>query len=115
MRDFNYPDIDRETEICTSHKGNRFLAITKDNYLSQLVQDPTRGTAILDLVLTNRPDRTTDVQIGGHLGNGNHKVITFQLSFKIPNFKKAKFSQLREAIGLTNWDKVLKNKNTTTK
>ena len=51
-------------------------------------------------------------------------VITFQLSFKreflkggtkIPNFKKAKFSQLSEAIGLTNWDKVIKNKNKTTK
>ena len=34
---------------------------------------------------------------------------------KKPNFKKAKFSQLREAIGLTNWDKVLKNKNTAKK
>ena len=96
MGDFNYPDIDWETESCTSHKGNRFLAIAKDNYLSQLVQDPTRGTAILDLVLTNRPDRTTDVQVGGHLGNSDHKITTSQLSFKrvllqggtkIPDFK----------------------------
>ncbi|CAJ0918343.1 unnamed protein product [Ranitomeya imitator] len=52
MGDFNYPDINWETETCETHKGNRFLLITKKNYLSQLVQNPTRGAALLDLILS---------------------------------------------------------------
>ncbi|CAJ0968323.1 unnamed protein product [Ranitomeya imitator] len=81
MGDFNYPDINWETETCETHKGSRFLLITKKNYLSQLVQNPTRGAALLDLILSNRPDRITNLQVVGHLGNSDHNIVQFHLSF----------------------------------
>ncbi|CAJ0932325.1 unnamed protein product [Ranitomeya imitator] len=112
MGDFNYPDI------------NRFLLITKKNYLSQLVQNPTRGAALLDLILSNRPDRITNLQVVGHLGNSDHNIVQFHLSFtrgtcqgvtKTLNFRKAKFDQLRDALNLVDWDNILRNKNTDNK
>ncbi|XP_073519598.1 uncharacterized protein [Phyllobates terribilis] len=121
MGDFNYPDIDWETESCRSQKGNRFLSIIKDNYLSQLVQEPTRGTALLDLILTNRPDRITEVQVGGHLGNSDHNIIQFHMCFsRVPskgvtktlNFRRAKFDQLRDALHLIDWDSIFSNRST---
>ncbi|CAJ0923047.1 unnamed protein product [Ranitomeya imitator] len=121
MEDFNYPDINWETETCETHKGNRFLLITKKNYLSQLVQNPTRGAALLDLILSNRPDRITNLQVVGHLGNSDHNIVQFHLSFtrgtcqgvtKTLNFRKAKFDQLRDALNLVDWDNILRNKNT---
>ncbi|CAJ0940923.1 unnamed protein product [Ranitomeya imitator] len=124
MGDFNYPDINWETETCETHKGNRFLLITKKNYLSQLVQNPTRGAALLDLILSNRPDRITNLQVVGHLGNSDHNIVQFHLSFtrgscqgvtKTLNFRKAKFEQLRDALNLVDWDNILRNKNTDNK
>ncbi|CAJ0968442.1 unnamed protein product [Ranitomeya imitator] len=124
MGDFNYPDINWETETCETHKGNRFLLITKKNYLSQLVQNPTRGAALLDLILSNRPDRITNLQVVGHLGNSDHNIVQFHLSFtrgtcqgvtKTLNFRKAKFDQLRDALNLVDWDNILRNKNTDNK
>ncbi|CAJ0962937.1 unnamed protein product [Ranitomeya imitator] len=124
MGDFNYPDINWESETCETHKGNRFLLITKKNYLSQLVQNPTRGAALLDLILSNRPDRITNLQVVGHLGNSDHNIVQFHLSFtrgtcqgvtKTLNFRKAKFDQLRDALNLVDWDNILRNKNTDNK
>ncbi|CAJ0934560.1 unnamed protein product [Ranitomeya imitator] len=124
MGDFNYPDINWETETCETHKGNRFLLITKKNYLSQLVQNPTRGAALLDLILSNRPDRITNLQVVGHLGNSDHNIVQFHLSFtrgtcqgvtKTLNFRKAKFEQLRDALNLVDWDNILRNENTDNK
>ncbi|CAJ0940289.1 unnamed protein product, partial [Ranitomeya imitator] len=124
MGDFNYPDINWESETCETHKGNRFLLITKKNYLSQLVQNPTRGAALLDLILSNRPDRITNLQVVGHLGNSDHNIVQFHLSFtrgtcqgvtKTLNFRKSKFDQLRDALNLVDWDNILRNKNTDNK
>ena len=40
----------------------------KDNFLMQLVSEPTRGSASLDLLFTNREGLVGDVVVGGLLG-----------------------------------------------
>ena len=60
MGDFNFPNINWTTSICSpSHgreqheSGEALLNFITHNMLSQLVDKPTRGTNILDLFLTN--------------------------------------------------------------
>ena len=52
LGDFNLSSVNWETmegDAC----GNRFIESFQDKYLVQVVDKPTRGTRILDLVLTN--------------------------------------------------------------
>ena len=41
----------------------------------QVVGEPTRGMAILDLLFTNRDGLVGDVVVGGCLGHSDHEII----------------------------------------
>ena len=59
MGDFNLPDINWQT-MATEHKDSlhtELVKIVRDNFLWQLIDQPTRGSNILDLLLTNFSDR----------------------------------------------------------
>lgn len=58
--DFNYPLIDWSTMSTTCRVSSNFLELTLDYNLSQVVHQCTRGTNILDLVLTDAPETTRD-------------------------------------------------------
>jgi len=45
------------------------------NFLTQLVSEPTRGGASLDLLFANRKRLVADVVIGGRLGLSDHEMI----------------------------------------
>uniref|UniRef100_K7EWP2 Endonuclease/exonuclease/phosphatase domain-containing protein n=1 Tax=Pelodiscus sinensis TaxID=13735 RepID=K7EWP2_PELSI len=108
MGDFNYPHIDwihvtsgREAEI-------KFLNGLNDCFLEQLVQEPTRGEAILDLVLSGVQDQVQDITVTGPLGNSDHNIITFnipvvgrtpqQSSTLAFNFKKGNYTKMRRFV-----------------
>uniref|UniRef100_K7EZ72 Endonuclease/exonuclease/phosphatase domain-containing protein n=1 Tax=Pelodiscus sinensis TaxID=13735 RepID=K7EZ72_PELSI len=108
MGDFNYPHIDwihvtsgREAEI-------KFLNGLNDCFLEQLVQEPTRGEAILDLVLSGVQDQVQDITVTGPLGNSDHNIITFnipvvgrtpqQSSTLAFNFKKGNYTKMRRIV-----------------
>uniref|UniRef100_K7F1R0 Endonuclease/exonuclease/phosphatase domain-containing protein n=1 Tax=Pelodiscus sinensis TaxID=13735 RepID=K7F1R0_PELSI len=108
MGDFNYPHIDwihvtsgREPEI-------KFLNGLNDCFLEQLVQEPTRGEAILDLVLSGVQDHVQDITVTGPLGNSDHNIITFnipvvgrtpqQSSTLAFNFKKGNYTKMRRIV-----------------
>ena len=42
---------------------------------SQVISTPTRGDAILDLVVTNASELVGDVKIGGSLGCSDHALM----------------------------------------
>ena len=46
----------------------------EDNFLTQLVSEPTRGGASLDLLFTNRAGLVGDVVFRGCLGLSNHDI-----------------------------------------
>lgn len=64
--DFNYPSINWSTLSVPVHPNRHeqlsFLRLLNYHNLQQLVQEPTRGNNILDLIITNHPD-STKVQI----------------------------------------------------
>jgi len=53
LGDFNYPNICWKSNTASCRQYSRFLECIEDNFLSQVISTPTRGDAILDLVVTN--------------------------------------------------------------
>ena len=56
--DFNFKDIDWKNNLFLNYSINYelFSDILSDNFLNQMVLQPTRGDNILDLILTNHSD-----------------------------------------------------------
>uniref|UniRef100_A0A803JYA6 Reverse transcriptase domain-containing protein n=1 Tax=Xenopus tropicalis TaxID=8364 RepID=A0A803JYA6_XENTR len=89
--------------------------------MSQVVEEPTRNHAILDLVISNDPERIANVQVVEPLGNSDHNVISFNVwcrkqiytgATKTMNFRKANFSSLRAALQGIDWGIMFSDKNT---
>ena len=57
----------------------RFLECVGDNFLTQLVKEPTRGSKILDLLFVNREGLVGDVKVGGHLGHSDPEMLDFSI------------------------------------
>ncbi|XP_059578763.1 RNA-directed DNA polymerase from mobile element jockey isoform X1 [Alligator mississippiensis] len=107
MGDLNYPDICWETQTAKSHHSRRFLTGVQDLHLTQEVHGPTRGNAILDLVLATGDDMVGDLQIGSHLGDSDHLIIEFFIKrqvgkvtsrVKVLDFRKADLNELRQLV-----------------
>ena len=80
LSDFNLPEIDwlnnrvlRQSDIYTLT-----MDVVKDNFLTQLVNEPTRESNIIDLVLTTSPDLVNDLVVGEPFSD--HNSISFLLS-----------------------------------
>ena len=54
MGDFNFPDVCWKYNTAQRKQSKRFLECMEDVFLTQLVGEPTRGDALLDLLFTNR-------------------------------------------------------------
>ncbi|XP_068704053.1 uncharacterized protein [Montipora foliosa] len=114
--DFNLSEIDWQTG--TAKAGdclhNYFTKLVKDNYLWQLVDFPTRGKNILDLILTTIPTKVQHIHGFDDIICTDHKLISFELDLKVPkrlktkrvvyNFKRADWSGLKETLRNTPWD-----------
>jgi len=96
-----------------------FLECVEDNILTQLVSEPTRGGASLDLLFTNREGLVGDVVVRGCLGLSNHEMIEFLYGGEIKrgasktstmDFQRADFDLLRTLVERVPWETVLKGK-----
>ncbi|GAB0209484.1 hypothetical protein GRJ2_003414100 [Grus japonensis] len=47
---FNHPDISWKSSMASCRQSRRLLECIKDNFLTQVIDSPTRGDAILDLL-----------------------------------------------------------------
>ena len=47
--------------------------------MSQVLGEPTRKDALLDLLFVNREGLVGDVVVGGCLGHSDHKMVEFKL------------------------------------
>ncbi|KAK4815791.1 hypothetical protein QYF61_007231 [Mycteria americana] len=63
--DFNLPDVCWKYNTAERKQSRRFLERVADNFLTQLVREPTREGAPLDLLFTNREGLVSDVQREG--------------------------------------------------
>ncbi|TRZ08586.1 hypothetical protein HGM15179_018522 [Zosterops borbonicus] len=65
---FNLPDIVWELNIAERRQSRKFLECIEDNFLLQLVKEPTRGGTMLDLLFANRDGLVGDMVVWRPLG-----------------------------------------------
>ena len=121
LGDFNLSSINWENRIARDRSGMNFIECFEDNFLSQHVNDPTRGGNLLDLVLTNKDNLVRNLAVGEALGGSDHQIIRFNLEYevvyrkenktKIPNFNRGDYDKLRNLLNSINWDEEFRNKN----
>ncbi|PKU44938.1 hypothetical protein llap_4751 [Limosa lapponica baueri] len=89
------------------HSGPEIhLQPMEDPTLEQVIENPTRGEAILDLLVTNPSELISDIKIGGSLGCSDHALVEFtvltdmgQMKSKVRtlNLRKEKFRLFKES------------------
>ena len=82
MGDINYRNVDG-INIARDHESDDFINIIQDNFFKQIVNKPTRESSILDLVLMIRDNLVSNMEIGGKLGNSDHRKISFKIKWDI--------------------------------
>lgn len=83
--DFNYPDICWKAYSASHPQSRRFLQCIDDNFLMEMVDEPTRRGALLDLILTNQEGMVEVVKAEGSLGCSDHEVVEFRISWPEEN------------------------------
>jgi len=85
----------------------RLLEFTEDNFLSQIIEGPTRGDAVVDLLLTNVNELIGDIRIRNCLGCRDHTMVESMLhrdkrqaksKIRMLSFRKAYFQLFRELV-----------------
>ena len=119
--DFNYPNIDWINNI-SDFKARPFLDTINDKFLEQLVTFPTHCKGnILDLVLSDIPDRVINLEPLGNLGNSDHSIISIDIIYNpsynstneyIPNWFKADIPLFSDYLNSKNWPAEFQNFNT---
>ena len=107
MGDFNYRNIDWVNNV-GDNEAEQFIEVINDSFLRQLVNVPTRGNNILDLVLTDREDLVNNLEVGGRLGNSDHEEIRFNIKWGccqvnenkalVPDFRRGNYQALRKHL-----------------
>jgi len=119
LGDFNHPDICWKSSTASCRKSRRFLECLEDDFLSQVIDTPTLGDAILDLMLTNASKLIGDVKTGGSLGCSDHALVEFAVLrdmgkarsvVRTLNFRKANFQLFKELVSRTLWEMVLRDR-----
>ena len=91
----------------------------EDKFLTQLVSEPTREGAPLDLLFMNREGLVGDVMVGGRLGHSDHEMIEFSILGEVRRgliraaslgFWRADFGLFRGLVDRVPWEAVLKDK-----
>ena len=97
--DFNLPDIDWRGGTAKG-KSREFLDAMEDRHMSQMVEFAThlKGN-VLDLVITNNPERITEVYEVGRLGRSDHVMIMTKVRVGEENI-------VEEGEGRPDWAKA---------
>ena len=112
----NLPNINWTTGTATTNDTiyNCSTNLIHDDYLRQLVDFPTRNENVLDLILSNAPEKVKEFHGFEDIISTDHKLISFTLDFNIPkknkvkrnvfNYKRANWNALNEALVQIPWD-----------
>ncbi|GAB0176272.1 hypothetical protein GRJ2_000092400 [Grus japonensis] len=119
MGDFNHPDICWRDNAAECKQPRKFLECVDDNFLLQVIEEPTRRGAMLDLILTNKEGLVGDVKLKGSLGCSDHKMVEFRILRAVRrvhsklttlDFRRADFGLFRDPLGRIPWDKALEGR-----
>ncbi|KAK4810519.1 LOW QUALITY PROTEIN: hypothetical protein QYF61_004482, partial [Mycteria americana] len=119
LGDFNHPDICWKSSTASCKQSRRLLECIEDNFLTQVIDSPTRGEALLDLLLTNTDELIIWVKIGGSQGCSDHALVEFTIlrdmgqvksKVKTLNFRRVSFQLFKELVDGTPWETALRDK-----
>ena len=116
--DFNVPNIAWAlvSPTVSTLVANSLCQFVRDNFLYQLVSDPTRQDNILDLVFTNCPDLVVNTEVVDNLPSTDHDAIHFNLNIlstpqepcsrSLYNYKKANLVLLNKTLSHIPWNLI---------
>jgi len=121
MGDFIYrflewpPDLNSDS---LSKEANLFHDSLDDNFLVQHITTPTRGNAILYLVITDEADMLSDIEDIGKLGNSDHNALLWNTQISTENIKnrqqvydysKANIAAIKSELQVIDWSHLFSN------
>jgi len=113
MGDFNNPGICWKDNTAMHQKLKRFPECADDNFLFQVVKEPTRKGAMVDLVLTNNW-RITQSPRAALAVCSDHEMMEFKIlrvtkrvhsKLATLDFRRADLELFRELFGRATWEK----------
>ena len=117
MGDFNFPELKWTSRGDTVH-DHPFITCINDNFFEQLVDKPTRGDSILDLVLCSDKSFVENLTVEEPFATSDHHIIRFSLVVnkevatycKISyNYFKADYNKIREYVKSREWGNLIDN------
>ena len=120
MGDFNHRDVDWKRWQSDSSKGQEFLEIMSELFLTQDVNQETRGSNILDLVFSSESGLVEDLEICSPVSNSDHNGLLFKIGIdlkteivtkEIFNYNQADFESINYALRGIDWDEKFISKN----
>jgi len=107
MGDFNHRDVFRKDHTARHTHSRRFLQSIDDNFLTQVVEEPTKGGMPLDLVLENK-GLVEEVEVGGSLGCSDCESVKIRIlhvgsreasRITTLDFRRANFDLFKDLLG----------------
>ncbi|KAM9662778.1 uncharacterized protein ACIBXB_015380 [Morphnus guianensis] len=119
MGDISHPDICWRDTTAGHKQSRRFLECVADIFLLQVMEEPMRRGALLDLVLTNKEGLVENVKLKGSLSCSDHEMVEFKILRAVRrahsklttlDFRRADFGLFRDLLGRVPWDKALEGR-----
>ena len=108
MGEFNHPAICWRDNTAGHKQSRRFLECDDDNFLLQVIEEPTRRDAMMDLVLTNKEGLVGNAKLKGSLGCSDLEMVEFKIlraarrthsKLATLDFRRADFGLFRDLLG----------------
>jgi hypothetical protein len=93
MGDFNFPELDWSNRDNLDVQ-NPFVDCLLNNFLFQLVDEPTRGKNYLDLVLSSEKNMIQQLNVGEPFETSDHQIIRFEMLCKRLRIKTVQRSMI---------------------
>ena len=119
--DFNYLDIFWHSGMEGGRQCRRFLESVEDDFLVQVLDRPSRGEALLHLVLARVKESIREVKTAGSLNCNDHAVVEFVIwrnaglaksRIRALSFRRANFWLIKELLGGISWESILEGMGT---
>jgi len=118
MGDFNYSELNWSSKNCLDN-SHCFVECLDNNFISQLVDRPSRGNNFLDLILCSDENLVKNLSVDEPFETSDHQIIRFQIigatcdkdkKFPVYDYFKADYDVIRNHVQTLGWG-VLKESN----
>jgi Endonuclease-reverse transcriptase len=114
--DFNLPSIDWTNSVANNENLSDILEACYEKFVEQLIDFPThlKGN-ILDLLLTNVPERITEINNEGRLGSSDHFMISASMLVHekretreqlTKNWWRADWAAIKNELAVEDWSEL---------